>query len=233
MKKVFLFPFFLIIIFSAPAFSMGFGVYGTGGYGKVDMMKLVNNGSDYKVIYSMENAIYGGGFLFESGTEADGFHNRLNLGVEGTTTDHGKYDYEHLIRAKIENVFAFRIAGNEKIRSWIGPLIGFNVLTGLTNTTRNDRWSDERVKYSLAALAATTSDAFKYYGLYYIYQERVWKRTYGVFIPIGLAVGVNFNIASSVALTVEGGFRCGYYYLRNSGFNYEGYLNAGIIFGAI
>lgn len=232
MKKIFIISLFLIIIFSAPVFSIGFGIYGTGGYGKVDMLKLVDNNSDYRVKYSMENALYGGGILFESGTESEDYHNRLNLGLEGSTVYAGRFDYNRLIRTKIENVFAFRVAGSEQVRFWIGPLIGFNLLTGLSNTTRNDRWTGQRIKYYLTALAATPP-AFQYYGLYYIFLERIWKRTFGVFIPIGIALGTNINLASNVAITLEGGFRCGFYNLRSNGFNYEGYVNAGFIFGAI
>jgi hypothetical protein len=217
---------------SVPVFSMGFGLYGTGGYGKVDMLKPVYNNSDYRVKYSMENSVYGGGFIFESGIESEVYHNRLNVGLEGSTAFAGRFDYKGLMRTKIENVFAFRMAGNKQVRFWIGPLIGFNLLSGLTNTTRNDRWSSDIVKNYLAALLPTPQ-AFQYYGLYYIFLERVWKRTYGVFIPIGIALGININLASNVAMTLEGGFRFGFYHLRNSGFNYEGYANAGFIFGAI
>jgi hypothetical protein len=233
MKKIFIISLFYLIMISAPVFSMGFGLYGTGGYGKVDMLKLVDNGSDYRVKYSIENSVYGGGFIIETGTESDGYHNRLNLGLEGSTTFAGRFDYKRLMRTKIENVFAFRIAGKEQVRFWIGPLLGFNLLTGLTNTTRNDRWSGDRVKYYLTALASTTSQAFHYYGLYYIFLEQVWKRTFGVFIPIGIAIGININLSSNAAITLEGGFRCGFYQLRNGGFNYEGYANAGFIFGAM
>jgi hypothetical protein len=232
MKKILFISLFYIITISGPVFSMGFGFYGTGGYGKTDMLKLVDHNSDYKVDYSVNNAMYGGGFIFETGTESEGYHNRLNLGLEGSTTFAGRYDYKRLMRTKIENVFAFRIAGREQVRFWIGPLIGFNLLSGLTNTTRNDRWSSERVRYYCAALTPTPQ-AFQHYGLYYIFLERVWKRTYGVFIPIGIALGININLASNAAITLEGGFRCGFYHLRNSGFNYEGYANAGFIFGTI
>jgi len=34
-------------------------------------------------------------------------------------------------------------------------------------------------------------------------------------------------------ITLETGFRCGLYVLKKVGFNYEGYANAGFIFGAI
>ena len=231
MKKMLIITLFLAVMSSAPLFSMGFGVYGTGGYGKVDMLKLVDNNSDYRVKYSLENAMYGGGILFESGNDADGYHNRLNLGLEGSSVYGGPFDYKRLVRVKIENVFAFRVAGNESIRFWVGPLIGINFLTGLSNTTRNDRWSGDRVKLYLNTLLLNPP-AFLY-GVYYIYFERIWKRAFGVFIPIGIALGINIKIATSVTLTLEGGFRCGFYNLRSSGFNYEGYGNAGVIFGAI
>jgi hypothetical protein len=231
MRKIIIISLFLVIIMAAPAFTMGFGLYGTGGYGKVDMLKLVDNNSDYRVKYSMENALYGGGVIFESGNEADGYHNRFNIGLEGSTVYGGTFDYTRLIRVKFENVFAFRITGNETFRLWIGPLIGLNFLTGLSNTTRNDRWSGDRVRYYLTALLPSPT-AFMY-GVYYIYWERIWKRAFGVYIPIGIALGVNINIAASVAMTLEGGFRCGFYNLRNNGFNYEGYVNFGFIFGAI
>ena len=231
MKKICIITLFLIIIFSAPVFPMGFGLYGTGGYGKVDMLKLVDNNSDYRVKYSVEHAIYGGGFLIETGDDADGYHNRLNIGLEGSSAYGGQFDYKRLIRVKIENVFAFRVAGNERVRFWLGPLIGFNVLTGLSNTTRNDRWSSSRVRAYLAPLLSSPT-AFTY-GVYYIFFERIWKRSSGFYIPIGIALGINIKIASNTAITLEGGFRCGIYYLRHGGFNYEGYANAGFIFGAI
>jgi hypothetical protein len=155
------------------------------------------------------------------------------MGLEGSTTFVNRYSYRRLIRAKIENVFAFRVAGTDRVRFWLGPLIGVNLLTGLINTTRNDRWSSQRIKSSLNVLAQPAAAAFQSYGLYYIYFDRIWKRTAGVFIPVGIATGINIKLGESAALTLEGGFRFGFYYLRNGGVNYEGYVNAGFIFGVI
>lgn len=236
MKKLSVaFAFICLLLLHAPVFSMGFGFYGTGGYGKVDMMRIIDHGNDYRVMYSREHSLYGGGLILESGKESDGYHDRLNFGVEGSTSMGGRYEFRRLMRAKIDNVFAFRIAGNEQVRFWIGPLLGIQLLTGLSETTRNEQWGSDKLKYHLAALAVS-SMLFPYgmpYGLNYVYFEKVWKRTYGVFIPIGLALGVNIRLGENAALTVEGGFRCGFYYLRNGGFNYEGYGTAGFIFGAI
>jgi hypothetical protein len=228
MKKISIVSFFYLIMLSMPAFTMGFGMYGTSGYGKVDMLKLVNFASDYRVDYSTENFLYGGGLLLESGNESEGYHNRFKMGLEGSTTFAGRNSYRRLIRAKIENVFAFRVAGTDRFRFWIGPLLGVNLLTGLINTTRSDQWSSER-KNSTLALAQSAAA----FGLYYIYFDRIWKRTAGVFIPVGIATGINIKLGESAALTLEGGFRFGFYYLRNGGINYEGYVNAGFIFGVI
>ncbi len=223
---------FLIMI-STSAFASGFGLYGTGGYGKVDMLTLINNGSDYKVNYSAEGFFYGGGLLVESGNESEGYHNRFNMGLEGSAKSDGRFSYRSLMRAKIENVFAFRIAGTDQVRFWMGPLLGIQFLTALTNATRSDRWSDDKMKYAMSALLLSNNASFQNFGLYYIYFDRVWKRVPGVFIPVGIAVGTNIKLGESAAFTVEAGFRCGFYYLRKGGFNYEGYANAGFIFGAI
>ena len=231
MKKICISILFLVG-FCAPVFATGFGFYGTGGYGKVDMLKPVDNYSDYRVKYSAENSFYGGGIMWESGNESEGYHNRLNAGIEGSDTYGGRYDYRRLIRAKIENVFAFRIAGSHHVRFWIGPLLGLNLLTGLSDTTRNALWSTDRVDYYLSAFASA-STLGQLYGLYYIYLDRVWRRTFGVYIPIGIALGLNIRLGENIALTLEGGFRCGFYVLKNVGFNYEGYMNAGCMFGAI
>jgi hypothetical protein len=232
MKKAIIFSFFIIVLASAPAFSTGFGLYGTGGYGRVDMLKSVDHGNDYKVKYSNDNLLYGGGLLLESGNEVEGYHNRFGIGVEGSKSFSGRYEFRHLMRLKIENVFAFRVAGNEQIRFWLGPLLGVNLLTGLSNTTRNNKWSDDKLKNHLIVLV-WSPPASQAYGFYYIYLERVWKRTSGILIPIGLAMGINFKLAESATLTLEAGFRCGLYHLRNTGLNYEGYMNAGFIFGVI
>jgi len=221
-----------LILISAPAFPSGFGLYGTGGYGKADILKLVDHGGDYRVNYSSEGFFYGGGLLIESGNESEGYHNRFNLGLEGLTGFDRRFSYRRLMRAKIENVFAFRIAETDQVRFWIGPLLGVHLLTGLTNATRSDQWSGERIRYNLAALASTTA-AFRDYGLYSIYFDRVWKRVLGVFIPIGIATGTNIRLGESASFTLEAGLRCGFYYLRKGGFNYEGYANAGFIFGMI
>jgi len=90
-----------------------------------------------------------------------------------------------------------------------------------------------RLKYSVAALAASGDPAFTTYGLYYIYMDRIYKRKLGAFIPVGVSLGINIMLGNSAALTIEAGFRCGIYVLRKAGFNYEGYLNGGFIFGAI
>ena len=43
MKKIIVISFFVLLM-SAPAFPVGFGFYGTGGYGRVDMMRIIDNG---------------------------------------------------------------------------------------------------------------------------------------------------------------------------------------------
>jgi hypothetical protein len=55
MKKISIVSLFYLFMLSLPVFSMGFGIYGTSGYGKVDMLRLVNLASDYRVDYSPEN----------------------------------------------------------------------------------------------------------------------------------------------------------------------------------
>ncbi len=231
MKKTLVVSFFVLLM-SAPAFPIGFGFYGTGGYGKVDMMRIVDNGNDYRVVYSTKNSVYGAGLLLESGNESDTYHNRLNAGVEGSTLAGGRFQFRRFMRAKIENVFAFRLAESEIVRFWMGPLIGIQLLTGHASSTRNSEWGSDKFKYHLTALASAPP-TYQLYGLYYLYFDHVWKRKFGVFIPVGIALGVNIRLGENAALTLEGGFRCGFYYLRNGGFNYEGYANAGFIFGAM
>jgi hypothetical protein len=232
MKKSLVISFFVLVM-SAPAFPIGFGFYGTGGYGKVDMMKIIDNGNDYRVMYSTENSVYGAGLLLESGGDSESYHNRLNAGVEGSKLYGGRYQFHRFMRAKIDNVFAFRLAESDRVRFWMGPLIGIHLLTGLASTTRNSEWASDKLKYHLAALAAATNNDVRLFGLYYLYIDNLWKRKFGVFIPIGVAMGVNIRLGENAAMTVEAGFRCGFYFLRNGGFNYEGYGNAGFIFGAM
>jgi hypothetical protein len=195
------------------------------------MMRVKSDG-DYKVIYSMKNAFYGGGIFFESGGDDSSFRNRFALGGEGMSTFGGECEYNRLMRVYFNNVFTFRVAGNEKYRLWIGPLIGLHFLTGLHSTTRNEVWSQNKKNYLrvLALLGSTTTAA---YGLYYLHYETVWQRRLGFFIPLGLALGVNVKLSESVQIALEGGFRCGALYLGKGGFNYEGYGNVGFIFGAM
>lgn len=231
MKK-FCFVLFFILMASAPGFPVGFGVYGTGGGGQVDVLTLHSN-NDYTVRYSMKHAFYGGGLLIESGTNAEeGYHNRISFGMEGISTFGGRYDYRRLFRAHITNVFAFRIAGSEKFRLWMGPLIGLHIITGLGHTSRHDTWDKDKNRLG-HLLTAALEPNLQPAGFYYHHFSPVWERTYGVFVPIGAALGANIRLAESASMTVEGGFRCGLYYLTKTGFDYEGYLNAGFVFGAI
>lgn len=232
MKKIFIISFFAMLAVSSPLFATGFGIYGTGGIGKADMLSFHHDG-DYTVNYSLKNSFYGGGILLESGDDAAGYHNRLSLGLEGITAYGGVHQYRMLIRPHLNNVFAFKIAGNESFRFWIGPMLGINLLTGLIPTTRHHEWSFERNRYSLAALGSSPSQLVQAYGLYYIYYDHIWERTVGVSIPIGLVIGINVKLGESAAFTLEAGFRCGLFVLTKTGFNYEGYANAGFIFGAI
>ncbi|HOT44788.1 MAG TPA: hypothetical protein PLM53_03065 [Spirochaetota bacterium] len=232
MKKTLGILFFMLAL-SIPAFPVGFGFYGTGGYGRVDMMKIIDNGNDYRVIYSTNNSVYGGGLLLESGSDSGAYHNRLNFGVEGSTLSGGRYRFSRFMRAAIDNVFAFRLAESEAVRFWMGPLIGIQLLTGHAASTRNSEWPDDKFKYHLSLLSMAASPVTQLGGLYYLSIDHVWKRKFGVFIPLGVAMGINIRMGENAALTVEGGFRCGLYYLRNAGFNYEGYGNAGFIFGAM
>jgi len=231
MKKILVIPFFVLLL-SAPAFPLGFGLYGTGGYGNVDMMRIIDNGNDYRVMYSIRNSLYGGGIVLESGDQSESYHNRFNAGVDGSTLSGGRYQFNRFMRVKLDNVFAFRLAESERVRFWMGPLLGLHLLTGLTPTSRNSEWPGDKLKYHLAALSMAPA-VFQPFGLYYLFVDHVWKRKFGVFIPVGIALGVNIRLAESAALTLEAGFRCAFYFLRNGGFNYEGYANAGFIFGAI
>ncbi|MBN2079835.1 MAG: hypothetical protein JW838_12785 [Spirochaetes bacterium] len=229
MRAIVLLP--LILLLVTPAFAAGFGVYGTGGGGKVDMMRIKSDG-DYNVIYSMKNVFYGGGVFLESGgDESSAFQNRLAFGAEGVSTFGGECEYRRLMRVSLNNVFTFRVAGNEKYRFWIGPLIGLHFLTGLHSTTRNEVWSKNK-KNNITMLSLLGSSTTFAYGLYYLHYETVWHRRLGFFIPLGLALGVNVGLSESVRIALEAGFRCGPYYLGKGGFNYEGYGNFGFIFGA-
>ncbi|MBP7738477.1 MAG: hypothetical protein KA369_21060 [Spirochaetes bacterium] len=232
MKKYCVIVFFGLLLISAPAFPIGFGFYGTGGYGKVDMMRFIDNGNDYRVMYSIKNSVYGAGLILESGDDSKNYHNRLNAGVEGSYPMGGRYQFRRFMRAKIDNIFAFRVAGNEQVRFWLGPLIGIQLLTGHVRTTRDSEWSFYKRSNHLSLLSYAPP-VYLLYGLYYMYYENLWKRKYGIFIPVGIAMGVNIRLSENAAITVEGGFRCGFYFIRNGGFNYEGYANAGFIFGAI
>ncbi len=232
MKKIAIITFLGALVTAPPLFAMGFGFYGTGGLGRVDMLTIKSDG-DYKVSYSTNNAFYGGGFLFDSGGAGQGFHNRLSIGAEANTTFDSRYEYRRLMRIGLNNLFAFEIVNEGPVRFFIGPLLGFQVLNGLAPTTRNEVWGPNRLKYSVAALAATGDPAFARYGLYYIYIDHIYKRKLGAFIPVGISLGINIMLGKSAALTIEAGFRCGIYVLRKAGFNYEGYLNGGFIFGAI
>ncbi len=232
MKKI-LFVMFFICMAAVPGFPVGFGVYGTGGGGRVDILTLHKN-NDYTVRYSMNQVFYGGGILIESGKGADeGFYNRISFGVEGDSTFGGRYEYRRLFRAHITNVFAFRVAGTEKFRFWMGPLIGVHLLTGLGEISRHDTWDQDKNRMAhLLTLAGLPSSLWPA-GYYYHHYDHIWQRTYGVFIPVGVALGVNIMFNESAGMTVEGGFRCGLFHLTKTGFNYEGYLNAGFVFGAI
>jgi hypothetical protein len=211
---------------------MGFGLYGTGGLGRVDML-TIKSGGDYRVDYSVNNTFYGGGILFESGSAGEGYHNRVTINAEANSSFDAGYDYRLMTRIGINNLFAFQMVDKGPVRFFIGPLLGINIITGLAPTTRNEEWGPNRLKYSLAALAASGDPSFATYGLYYIYMDHIWERRLGAFIPIGIALGTNIMLGSSAAITLEAGFRCGLYILKKAGFNYEGYLNAGFIFGAI
>ena len=230
MRVALLFSLFLFL--AVAAFSAGFGVFGTGGGGKVDMMRVKSDG-DYRVIYSMKNAFYGGGIFFEGGGyDSSAYRNRLALGAEGVSTFGGECEYSRLMRINLTNVFTFRVAGNDQFRFWIGPLIGAHFLTGLHSTTRNEVWSkNKKDRFWLLAISGTPEIAT--YGLYYLHYATVWQRRLGFFIPLGLALGADVKIGDSVQIALEGGFRCGPYYLGKGGFNYEGYGNVGFIFGAM
>lgn len=222
----------LILFLASPAFSAGFGIYGTGGGGKVDMMRIRGDG-DYNVIYSMKNAFYGGGIFLEGGgDDSSAYRNRFALGAEGMSTFGGECEYSRLLRVTLNNVFTFRVAGNERYRLWIGPLIGLHFLTGLHSTTRDEVLSKHR-KNNIRALALLGSPPVAAYGLYYLHYETVWQRRMGFFIPLGIALGVNFTLGESVQIALEGGFRCGALYLGKGGFHYEGYGNVGFIFGVM
>lgn len=232
MKKISIIIFFGALVTASPLFAMGFGFYGTGGLGRVDMLTIKSDG-DYKVSYSANNTFYGGGLLFDAGGSGDGFHNRLSIGAESNSTFDSRYEYRRLMRIGLNNLFAFEVVNQGPVRFFIGPLLGVQVLNGLAPTTRNEEWGPNRLKYSVAALAASGDPAFTAYGLYYIYMDRIYKRKLGAFIPVGVSLGINIMLGNSAALTIEAGFRCGIYVLRKAGFNYEGYLNGGFIFGAI
>ena len=231
MKKIY-FALFFILTCSVPGFPIGFGLYGTGGGGNVDIL-TIHKDNDYSVRYSMKQVVYGGGLLIESGKSAEeGYHNRLSIGLEGMSTFGGRYEYRRLFLANITNVFAFRIAGNEKFRFWIGPLIGLHVITGLGEISRHDTWDQDKNRFA-HLLTATLPANLQPFGYYYHHYDRIWQRTYGVFIPIGAAIGTNIMFNESASMTIEAGFRCGLLYLTKSGFDYDGYLNVGFIFGAI
>jgi hypothetical protein len=232
MKKIAIITFIAALVTASPLFSMGFGFYGTGGLGRVDML-TINSDGDYRVNYSVNNTFYGGGILFDSGSTGEGFHNRLSIGAETNSTFDGRYEYRRMMRIGLNNLFAFEIVNKGPVRFFIGPLLGINVITGLAPTTRNEEWGPNRLKYSLSALAASGDPAFATYGLYYIYMDHIYEQKLGAFIPVGISLGTNIMLGKSAALTIEAGFRCGLYIFRKTGFNYEGYLNGGFIFGAI
>jgi hypothetical protein len=221
---------FAIILLAGirPAFSIGFGVYGGGGGGRADLLH-----QDTTVDYTVNQGFYGGGILFESGSHSEeGYHNRLSIGMEGITANGGKYDYKALWRVNLINTFAFRMYATEKIRFWIGPQIGAHVLTGLTATYRNSEWSGSfKEKYWIMTAAAAPSLAPAVW--WYEYQQPVWKRTVGLFAHPGLALGLNFQLGETAFFTAECGFRIGLFALSKTGVNYEGFCNAGFIFGSI
>jgi hypothetical protein len=220
-----------VLLCSIPAFSAGFGIYGSFGGGKTDMLKPRGN-SDYRVDYSQTGLLYGGGMLIESEGTADAdFHNRFSLCIEGARIYGGRYEYQRLIRTGFINTFAFRIAGNDRFRFWIGPLIGAQLITGLMGDYRRHTWSSDK-RDAFIALAAVSPPDVQTYALYYLYYDRVWRRTFGTFIPVGMALGLNIALGESASFMIEGGFRCGLYVLTNAGFNYEGYGNMGFVFGA-
>ncbi len=222
----------LLIALASPAYPAGFGIYGTGGGGQVDMTRIKSNG-DYSVIYSVKNAFYGGGLIFESGGDGSvGYRNRLAIGFEGIASFGGEKDYRRLMRAHLNNVFAFTVADGETVSFWIGPLIGAHLLTGHHATTRNKEWSKNRKNNYLLLLLASPPSAASY-GLYYLHFDTIWERSVGVFVPIGLALGLQFRIGENARIAIEAGFRCGAYFMAKGGFNYEGYSNAGFIFGVM
>jgi hypothetical protein len=137
--------------FAQPAFSMGFGFIGTGGIGKTDYLSSRSGDDIYKVDYSKVNAFYGGGLLFDTGNPEDGYHNRIGLTLEGVSTTGGRYNFKHVFRGGFVNTFAFKAAGSEGFRFWLGPLIGLHYLTGKYETHRNQEWSPDRKRWFVAA----------------------------------------------------------------------------------
>lgn len=223
----------LIILFCAliahPAFSSSFGLFGTGGYGKTDYLRAHEDEDIYKVDYSAHGALYGGGLIFNTGGAEESYRTRMQIVFEGMSPRGGTYSFTRAFRGGFNSVFAFRAAGDDKFAFWIGPLIGIHYLTSKYKTTRNEEWGTPKKRWFFAANIVNPS--LQPYSIWYYYFDPMWKRTHGGGFQAGIAMGFDIGLTQQTAVTIEAGFRCGIIYLIKPGFNYEGYLAAGCLFG--
>lgn len=218
--------FITLIIAAAPAFPLGFGIYGTGGGGRSDSLL-----KDYSVDYSFNHYSYGGGILFESGDEDSSFHNRTSIQVQPYEAQSPKNSYRKLLEFGLEHTWAFGIASNDRVRFWIGPGAGMQLITGRVKTYRRKEWSrDQKDNFTLLAVA---NPAASLPMVWYLNYDPVWKRTTGSLLYLTGALGVNVALGRTAWFFVEAGARVGYQYLSTHAFAYEGYGKIGFIFGRI
>ena len=210
-------------------YSKGIGLYGS----------FNSNQSTFKVrsdSYSppegkLNDISAGGGLIFDSNCNSPALLNyRLKAGYNTMFMLNQKNFKTQLV--EIDNILGFGLVSNSKIRIWIGPLIGVNVIWGKTasrNYSGNENAGKEYNTLASAALGYTS-----YQQVYTVLGGMLKDRIRSVNLTQlsgGIAAGFNFNFGEYVTVGIDGGAKWGYLFGSWRRTVYDQYLPASAITG--
>ncbi len=205
-------------------YSKGIGIYGSFNY---NQSKFKIKSESYTPPDGKLNDISaGGGLIFDSNCNTPALLNyRLKAGYNAMFMMNQKQFRTQLV--EIDNILGFGLISNNKIRIWIGPLIGVNVIWGKTGTRYYTANEYAGGQYNLLAYR-------NYYQTYTILWGMLKDRMRSINLAQlsgGIAAGINFNFGDYITVGLDGGARYGYLIGSWKRTVYDVYIPASIISG--
>ncbi len=214
------------------ALAVGVGIYVDGGGGQINWTGKIK-----------ESKISAGGGFIGAGMVVDTcvvrekvFNYRMNLGYNRLFSG---FDIN---RINLINTFGFAAVRTNTIRFWLGPQFGIRYALG--SYTYNSAHGLASTIFMGGFIPAAYRD------MYVFSQAAPRSKTFRAGdIHVGFALGVNFNLAGSLTLSLEAGFKYGTYILtgkttttrtetsttsstqiRFTNSYYEGYATVGVMY---